>query len=114
MFMENPDTRYWVAGIRDDSRYRVTGAVGDAVYQSITVYTSAGTLESSATSRRDSDDLTIADDGTFSVVLSREQPGDGSDWMALPEGATAVWVRHFHHDVAADEDRKSTRLNSSH
>src|SRR3546814_14739101 len=23
--------------------------------------------------------------------------------MALPEGATAVWVRHFHHDVAADE-----------
>src|SRR3546814_20141708 len=23
--------------------------------------------------------------------------------MALPGGATAVWVRHFHHDVAADE-----------
>src|SRR3546814_16301609 len=23
--------------------------------------------------------------------------------MALPEGATAVWVRHFPHDVAADE-----------
>src|SRR3546814_534681 len=103
MFMDNPDFRYWVADIRDDRRYRITGAVGDAVYQSITVYTSAGTLESSATSRRDSDDLTIADDGTFSVVLSREQPGDGSDWMALPEGATAVWVRHFHHDVAADE-----------
>src|SRR3546814_4034868 len=87
MFMDNPDFRYWVADIRDDRRYRITGAVGDAVYQSITVYTSAGTPESSATSRRDSDDLTIADDGTFRLVLSREQPRDGSAGLALPGGA---------------------------
>src|SRR3546814_13640587 len=96
MFMDNPDFRSWVADIRDDCRYRITGAVGDAVYQSITVYTSAGTLESSATSRRVRDDLTNADDGTFRVVLPRNHPGDGSDWMAMPDGAHPVAAGHPH------------------
>ena len=35
-FMDNPDFRYWVADVRDDRRYRITGTVGDAAYQSIT------------------------------------------------------------------------------
>src|SRR3546814_9819236 len=51
MFMDNPDFRYWVADIRDDRRYRITGAVGDPVYQSITAPQSAGPPESPATSR---------------------------------------------------------------
>ena len=38
MFLDNPDFRYWVADIRPDRRYRITGAIGDAVYQSVTAY----------------------------------------------------------------------------
>jgi len=103
MFMDNPDFRYWVADVRDDRRYRIRGGTGDAVYVSITVYTSAGTLDAAASSRLDSSELTIADDGTFSVMLSREHPANGDDWVALPEGATSVWVRHFHNDARTDE-----------
>ena len=102
MFMDNPDFRYWVADIRDDGRYRITGTVGGAVYTSITVYTSGGTLDAAATARIDSDALTINEDGGFALTLSREQPGTGGDWLALPEGASAVWVRQFHHDARHD------------
>lgn len=102
MFMDNPDFRYWVADVRDDRRYRVTGALGDAVYLSITAYTSSGALEASAGARIDSDAMTVDTDGRFAVTVSREDPRDGSDWLALPEGASSLWVRQFHHDASKD------------
>lgn len=100
LFMDNPDFRYWVADIRDDRRYRITGAVGDAAYQSITAYASGGALDTSAAARIDSDALTLDPEGRFDLTLSREATPGGGDWLALPEGATAVWVRQFHRDVA--------------
>jgi len=102
MFMDNPDFRYWVGDIRDDRRYRITGAIGDAVYLSVTAYASSGGLTASASARIDSDSLTVDADGRFALTLSREAPADGGDWLELPEGASAVWVRQFHHDAAHD------------
>src|SRR5690349_17815539 len=93
MLMDNPDFRYWVADIRDDGRYRIRGTVGDAAYTSITVYTSAGTLDAAAAARIDSDSFAVAPDGTVEVTLSRDDPDDGGDWVALPETASSVWVR---------------------
>lgn len=102
MLMDNPDFRYWVADVHGDRRYRLTGAVGDAVYTSITAYSSSGALDASATSRIDSDSLTLDDEGRFDVTVSREAPSDGGDWLELPEGASAVWVRQFHDDAEND------------
>ncbi len=107
MFLDNPDFRYWVADIRDSRRYRISGAIGDAVYTSITVYSRSGGIDTAAaTSRIDSDSLAVDAAGRFTVTLSPDDagdgPADGGDWLALPEGATAVWVRQFHHDAARD------------
>lgn len=102
VFMDNPDFRYWVADIRDDRRYRITGAIGDAVYLSVTVYSSGGMLDASASGRMDSDALTFDDEGRFELTASREAPSSGGDWLELPEGASALWVRQFHHDAATD------------
>lgn len=102
MFMDNPDFRYWVADIRDDRRYRITGAMGDAVYQSITAYASGGSSGTAASARTDSDALTFDADGCFSLTIARQAPADDGDWLALPEGASMVWVRQFHHDAARD------------
>jgi len=102
MFMDNPDFRYWVADVRDDRRYRITGAIGDAVYLSVTAYASSGSLEASAAARVDSDALTFDRDGRFALTVSRQAPAGGGDWLALPEGASAVWVRQFHDDAARD------------
>ena len=103
MFMDNPDFRYRVASVRDDRRYRIAGTVGDAAYLSITAYVSGGGLEAAAASRIDLDSLHVDDEGRFEVTLSRDEPTGGGDWLPLPEGASAVWVRHFHRDV--DRDR---------
>lgn len=98
--MDNPDFRYWVADVRDDRRYRITGSLGAALYQSITAY--AGRLgEASATSRLDSDSLHLDAEGRFEVTVSRTPPARG-DWLELPPGATMLWLRQFYGDAATD------------
>jgi len=99
--MDNPDFRYWVADVRDDRRYRITGSIGDAIYQSITIYTGQRVGDAAATARVDSDRLSIDADGCFAVTLSRERPAY-DDWLALSEGATMLWVRQFHRDAAVE------------
>jgi hypothetical protein len=101
-FLDNPDFRYWVADIRADRRYRVTGARGAAAYLSITAYAGSGVADAEATARLDSDSITFDETGAFTVVVGGERPPTG-DWMPLPERATALWVRHFHGDVRTDE-----------
>lgn len=103
MLMDNPDFRYWVADIRDDRRYRITGALGDAMYLSVTAYSASGTLHASASSRIDSDSMTFDGDGRFELAVARDRPSEGGDWLALPEGASALWVRQFHHDAANEQ-----------
>lgn len=102
MLMDNPDFRYWVADVRDDRRYRITGTRGDAQYLSITAYRSGGTLDAGAVARLDSDAISFDAQGRFEVIVGRERPEGTSDWLELPEGASALWVRHFHGDVAHD------------
>lgn len=101
MLMDNPDFRYWVADIRDDRSYRISGTMGDATYLSITAYISEGQLSAEACGRIDSDELHLDEHGRFDVTVSRERPASG-DWLPLADGASMVWVRQFHDDVAND------------
>lgn len=100
-FMDNPDFLYWVADVRPDRRYRIRGTRGDAVFLSITAYAASGLTDAAATSRLDSDSLSFDDAGRFELTLSAERPEAG-DWLPLPEGASAVWVRQFYEDVRHD------------
>ena len=102
MLMDNPDFRYWVADIRDDRSYRITGTRGGAQYVSITIYRSGGTLEAGAVARLDSDAMTFDADGRFEVLVSPHQPATLGHWLPLPEGSSALWVRQFHGDVSHD------------
>lgn len=101
MLMDNPDFLYWVANVRPDRRYRVHGTRGDAVFLSLTAYAASGLTDAFAAARLDSDSLHFDDAGRFSVTLSAERPASGA-WLRLPEGASAVWVRHFYDDVRRD------------
>ncbi|NLA34803.1 MAG: hypothetical protein GX868_03835 [Actinobacteria bacterium] len=103
-FMDNPDCGYFVAEIRDDARYRITGTVSESVFTSVTVY--AGTaLETTAVGRITSDEFDIADDGTFAVTLG----GDDAD-LDLPTGSDVVWVRHFHEAGALEAGRGTATI----
>ncbi|MGV0714671.1 DUF1214 domain-containing protein [Mycolicibacterium sp. XJ662] len=89
-FMDNPDYRYWITDIRDDCVYRITGNVGDSVYQSMTVY--AGTIENAAAvARTDTDSMAIDDNGDFEVLLSSD-----ANHLELPDGSSSLWVRYVH------------------
>ena len=99
--MDNPDFRYWVADVRADRRYRITGNRGDAIYLSVTAYRSGGTTDAQATARLDSDRLTFDGGGSFAITVGGSRPATG-DWLELPDGATSLWVRQFHDDVHAD------------
>jgi hypothetical protein len=79
----------------------VHGTRGDAAFLSLTAYSAAGIVDAAAAARLDSDSLTFDDAGRFSVTLSAERPAAG-DWLPLPEGANAVWVRQFYEDVRRD------------
>lgn len=93
-FMDNPAYRYWITDIRDDRGYRISGNVGDSVYQSITVY--SGTLgNASAVARTDTDSMTIDEHGDFEITLSPAGSGDAHG-LELPEGSSSVWVRYVH------------------
>jgi len=99
LFMDNPDFRYWVADVRADRRYRVTGTRGDAVFVSLTAYAPAGLARAEASARLDSDAMQFDADGRYAVTVGGERPAAG-DWLPLPPGARTLWVRHFHEDVA--------------
>lgn len=100
-FMDNPDTRYWVADIRDDRCYRITGHPGGSVYQSVIAY-AAASGGVTATTRIDGDRIVPDAGGGFTLLVGGPEPDDGAAWLPLPEGARQLWVRHFHDDVAAD------------
>lgn len=101
LFMDNPDFRYWVADVRADRRYRVTGTRGDAAFVSLTAYAPSGLATAAAAARLDSDAIHFDADRGFSVTVGGARPAAG-DWLPLPEGARALWVRHFHEDVERD------------
>ena len=99
--MDNPDFRYWVADVRSDRRYRITGNRGDASYVSLTAYATTGTTGAQATARLDSDSITFDATGAFEVSIGGE-PRAASDWLALPEQTSMLWVRYFHDEVRTD------------
>lgn len=91
-FMDNPDYRYWIAEVNGAHEYRITGNVGDSVYQSITVYSGKGIADASAVSHVDSDDLDVDVDGNFAVTLT-PQSSEATPSILLPPNANSIWVR---------------------
>lgn len=91
-FMDNPDYRYWISDIGDGD-YRITGNVGNSVYQSITAYRGRGIADAAAVARVDSDNLQVDAAGNFAITLSRTEPA-GGPWLEIPGGTSSVWVRY--------------------
>jgi hypothetical protein len=94
---DNPDSIYYFAPIRDDRSYRVTGNLGAATFTSFTI--EGGSAEGHAARRSISalgdEEMEVAPDGSFEIVVSREKPESGN-WLRLEEGAGQITTRHYH------------------
>ncbi|MEB3968960.1 DUF1214 domain-containing protein [Mycobacterium ulcerans] len=92
----NPEGNYFLAMIRGDHRYRITGTRGTSCYLGIQILAGTG-----LTPRRMAGYLSDADlalqSGEFTLLLSALEPGElgGGQWVQIPDDASAIVVREY-------------------
>jgi hypothetical protein len=100
--LENPDNNYYMAMIRDDADYRVIGVRGTSANLVFQLVIGQPGVRGAGTSTNVSvlygEDMLIAEDGSFEVIISRDNPGAGHNWLANGEGAETLLVRMSHSD----------------
>ncbi len=100
--LENPDNNYYVATISDDADYRIIGQRATSrnlIFQLVVgVPGVRGAGTSTNVSVLDGSDMAIEEDGSFEVIVSRTDPGDGINWLANGDGARTLLARFSHSD----------------
>ncbi|ORV81517.1 hypothetical protein AWC11_27195 [Mycobacterium interjectum] len=97
----NPDGNYYLAMIRGDRRYRITGTRGTSAYLGFQILAGTG-----LTPRRMANYVSDTELGgdEFALVLAPEEPADlaGARWVKIPGDASSVVVREYVGDPAAE------------
>lgn len=95
MGMDNPDNVYLNAPVNGVYRYEITGRRGTVLYLGFGTqagnYGSNGRLET--TGSLDASNMKIEADGSFRVVASSSDPGDGSNWLRMQPDTRMIQVR---------------------
>lgn len=98
----NPDGNYYLAMIRGDRSYRVTGIRGNSAYLGFQVLAGTG-----LTPRRMAGYLSDTDLGSheFTIILSADEPSDSGNahWLQIPADASSLVVREYIGDRASEQ-----------
>ncbi|TAM71788.1 DUF1214 domain-containing protein [Mycobacterium sp.] len=100
----NPDGNYYLAMIRGDRRYRITGSRGTSAYLGFQILAGTGLTPRRMAGYVSDVDLELKA-GEFSLVLSADEPPDpaGAQWVKIPADASSVVVREYIGDRAREE-----------
>lgn len=102
--LDNPDTLYFHAYIRDDAEYVVTGRRGTTADLSFQVmngdYSPAQSPDSLAAF--DDRDIQIADDGTFELRFGPARPDAGPNHFTLGKGSAMLIAREVFSDWSTE------------
>ena len=100
----NPDGNYYLAMIRGDKRYRITGARGTSAYLGFQVLAGTGLTPRRMSNYVSDTDLALTS-GEFALVLSADEPSDlaGAKWVQIPDDASSVVVREYLGDRGSEE-----------
>lgn len=102
----NPDGKYYLAMIRGDCSYRVTGNRGTTAYLGLQVLAGTGLTPRRMGAYISDHDLKL-DAGSFAVILSSAEPPardlDGAQWIQIPEDASSIVVREYIGDPSAEQ-----------
>lgn len=110
MLQPNPDDCYLLAPVRGDGVYRVSGERGSV--HLLTFVTGRGMMGMSETpgegfGEYTADDLQLAEDGSFEVIFSSEQPnGHSGNWWRLDPRADYIMVRQRSYDWGRERDAR--------
>ena len=100
----NPDGNYYLAMIRGDRSYRISGQRGSSAYLGFQILAGTGlNPRRMAAYVGDRDLLLVA--GQFELILAANEPAElgGAHWVRIPEDASSVVVREYLGDRAAEE-----------
>lgn len=100
----NPDGNYFLAMIRGDRRYRITGTRGTSAYLGFQILAGTG-LTPRRMSNYVSDTDLAPNSGEFALFLSADEPPDlaGGQWVRIPADASSVVVREYIGDRASEQ-----------
>jgi hypothetical protein len=100
----NPDGNYYLAMIRGDRRYRITGTRGTCAYLGFQILAGTGLTPRRMAAYVSDVDLALSSD-EFALMLSADEPADlaGGQWVQIPEDASSVVVREYIGDPASEE-----------
>src|ERR1700744_4373013 len=100
----NPDGNYFIAMIRGDRRYRITGARGTSAYLGFQVLAGTGLTPRRMSTYVSDTDLALTS-GEFALVLSAHEPSDltGAKWVQIPDDASSVVVREYLGDRGSEQ-----------
>ena len=98
--LDNPDTLYFHAYIRDDAEYVVTGRRGTTADLSFQVMNGdySPTQSPDSLTAFDDRELDIADDGSFQLRFGPPKHDPGPGYVTLPKGAAMLIVREVFSD----------------
>ncbi|WP_067796536.1 hypothetical protein [Actinomadura formosensis] len=98
--LDNPDTLYFHAYIRDDAEYVVTGRRGTTADLSFQVMNGdySPTQSPDSLTAFDDRELDIAEDGTFQLRFGPPRADAGPGYVTLPSGAAMLIVREVFSD----------------
>ncbi|BBY39803.1 hypothetical protein MMAN_39370 [Mycobacterium mantenii] len=100
----NPDGNYYLAMIRGDRRYRISGTRGTSAYLGFQVLAGTGLTPRRMAGYVSDGDLVLGSGG-FALVLSADEPTDlaGAQWVKIPHDASSVVVREYIGDRTSEE-----------
>jgi hypothetical protein len=100
----NPDGNYYLAMIRGDRHYRITGTRGTTAYLGFQILAGTGLTPRRMANYLSDVDLALSA-GEFALVLSADEPADlaGAQWVKIPDDASSVVVREYIGDPASEE-----------
>jgi hypothetical protein len=102
----NPDGGYYLAMIRGDRAYRVTGTRGSSAYLGFQILAGTGMTPRRMAAYVSDTDLTL-DSGSFALVFSADEPATadlaGAQWVQIPPDATSIVVREYIADPGTEE-----------
>lgn len=100
----NPDGNYYLAMIRGDRSYRITGSRGTSAYLGVQILAGTGLTPRRMAGYVSDRDLALRS-GEFALVLSANEPSDlaGAQWVKIPDDASSVVVREYIGDRGREE-----------
>ena len=97
----NPDGNYYLAMIRGDRTYRVTGTRGSTAYLGFQILAGTGLTPRRMSGYVSDTDLTVRD-GEFTMVLAQHRPEGDEHWVPIPADASSIVVREYVGDAATE------------